>query len=178
MAELSTVARPYAEAAFKLSREAGTAQKWSDTLAFLDAVLQNSQVRELIGNPRVTRQALVQLITDVAGQHLDVEGARFVEALVENGRLSLIGLIRSQYEALRRANEGLVDAEIVSAFELDAQQTAELVKQLEAHLKRGVRPQVSVDSALIGGVRIRVGDLVIDHTVRGRLDRMQAALTL
>lgn len=178
MAELSTVARPYAEAVFKLCRETGSAQKWSDTLALLDLMVKDPAVRDLIGNPRITRAALVKFIDDVAGQHLDREGHRFVEALVENGRLPLVGFVRQHFEALRQANEGQVDAEIASAFALDAGQTAELVKHLEAHFKRGVRPEVKVDPALIGGVRIRVGDLVIDHSVRGRLDRMQAALTL
>jgi F-type H+-transporting ATPase subunit delta len=177
MAELSTVARPYAEAVFKLSRDTGSVQKWSDTLAFLELVVSDAQVQSLIGNPRITREHLTSLIVDVAGGRLDAEATRLVETLVENGRLVLLPSVRSQFEALRQANEGVVDAEITSAFELDASQTAELVKQLEAHLKRGVRPAVHVDPNLIGGVRIRVGDLVIDNSVRGRLDRMQAALT-
>ncbi|MDE3011946.1 MAG: F0F1 ATP synthase subunit delta [Pseudomonadota bacterium] len=176
MAELSTVARPYAEAVFKLSREANTGDRWSATLALLEVVVRDPDMAALIGNPRVRREQLLGLIADVGGSQLDAEAQRFVAALVENKRLSLLPSIRSQFETLRREHEGVLDAHIESAFALSDAQVATLVADLQKRFKRSIRPAVVVDAALIGGVKVAVGDVVIDGSVRGRLDRMQAAL--
>lgn len=176
MAELSTVARPYAEAVFKLSVEAGNSASWSDALTLLETVVKDSQMESLIGNPRIQRHQLVALIIEVAGDHLDTAAKQFVEVLVENNRLLLLPQIRSQFEVLRREREGVIDARITSAFRMDEGQISHLVKDLEARFKRGIRPDVWIDPALLGGVKVAVGDVVIDGSVRGRLDRMEAAL--
>ncbi len=176
MAELSTVARPYAEAVFKLCPDAGTSQHWSDTLAFLEGVLNDAQLASVIGNPKVTHQALLGLLGDIGASRLDAEAKQFLAVLAENGRLGLLTPIRSQFEALRREREGVLDAQIESAFALTDAQVKTLVQGLETRFKRGIRPTVQVDAALIGGVKLSVGDVVIDGSVRGRLDRMEAAL--
>ena len=177
MAELSTVARPYAEAVFKLSREAGNSAGWSDALSLLEMVVKDPQMESLIGNPRIQRQQLVALIDSVVGQHLDAHAKQFVEVLVENKRLALLPQIRSQFEVLRHEREGVIDAKITSAFRMEDGQISRLVKDLESRFKRGIRPDVWIDPSLIGGVKVAVGDIVIDGSVRGRLDRMEAALT-
>jgi F-type H+-transporting ATPase subunit delta len=177
MAELSTVARPYAEAVFKLSQEAGNSASWSDALSLLEMVVNDPQMESLIGNPRIQRQQLVDLINGVVGHHLDAQAKQFVEVLVENKRLVLLPQIRSQFEVLRHEREGVIDAKITSAFRMEDGQISRLVKDLEARFKRGIRPDVWIDPSLIGGVKVAVGDIVIDGSVRGRLDRMEAALT-
>lgn len=177
MAEISTVARPYAEAVFKLSQgDAAASQRWSDTLALLEIVTRDPAMAALIGNPRVRRDQLLGLINEVGGERLDDQARRFVATLADNGRLPLLPSIRNQFEALRREHEGVLDARIDSAFALSDAQVATLVADLQKRFKRGIRPAVTVDTALIGGVKVSVGDVVIDGSVRGRLDRMQAAL--
>jgi F-type H+-transporting ATPase subunit delta len=176
MAELSTVARPYAEAVYKLCTDEAAGQRWSDVLAFLEVVTRDPAMAGVIGNPRVHRDQLLALIKDIAGDRLDAEAHRLVAALADNGRLSLLTQIRTQFEALRREHLGVLDARIESAFSLTDDQIATLVRDLEARFKQGIRPQVAVDASLIGGVKVSVGDVVIDGSVRGRLDRMEAAL--
>jgi F-type H+-transporting ATPase subunit delta len=176
MAELSTVARPYAEAVFKLSQEAGNSASWSDVLSLLEMMVSDPQMDGLIGNPRIQRHQLVALIVGVAGNQLDAQAKQLVEVLVENNRLVLLPQIRSQFEVLRQEREGVIDAKITSAFRMEDGQISRLVKDLEARFKRGIRPDVWIDPTLIGGVKVAVGDIVIDGSVRGRLDRMEAAL--
>ena len=176
MAELSTVARPYAEAVFKLSQESGAAARWSSTLALLETVVGDANLAALIGNPRVRRDQLLGVIADVGGAGLDAEARQLVAALADNGRLSLLPYIRSQFEALRHEQEGVLDARIATAFPLTDAQVATLVADLQKRFKCNIRPEVTVDAALIGGVKVSVGDVVIDGSVRGRLDRMDAAL--
>jgi F-type H+-transporting ATPase subunit delta len=176
MAELSTVARPYAEAVYKLSTDAAASQRWSDVLAFLEVVARDPEMAGVIGNPRVHRDQLLVLMADIGGERLDAEALRFVSALIDNGRLTLLPQIRSQFEALRREHLGVLDARIATAFTLTDAQIATLVRDLESRFKQGIRPHVEVDATLIGGVKVAVGDVVIDGSVRGRLDRMEAAL--
>jgi F-type H+-transporting ATPase subunit delta len=176
MAELSTVARPYAEAVFRLSQEAANSPTWSEALSLLEMVVGDPQLETLIGNPRIQRHQLVDLIVGVAGSHLNEQAKQLVEVLVENKRLELLPQIRIQFEALRREREGVLDAKITSAFRMEDEQINQLVKDLESRFKRGIRPDVWIDPALIGGVKVAVGDIVIDGSVRGRLDRMEAAL--
>ena len=176
MAELSTVARPYAEAVFELCVDAPSSTRWSETLAFLEMVVLQPDMAHTIGNPRVSRKQLLGLFADIGGERLDAEALRFVEALADNYRLALLPQIRSKFEELLRGREGVVDARIETAFALTAAQLATIVRDLEHRFKRGIRPEVAVEPALIGGVKMYIGDEVIDGSVRGRLDRMEAAL--
>lgn len=176
MAETVTIARPYAEAAFKLAQEQNRLEPWSAMLGLLNLVVQDPATARCIGDPNVSAQQLQGLILGVCGEQLDGAGRNFVEVLVQNQRLTLVPEILSLFEQLRLAHEGVLEAEIHSAFAIDDAQVAELVKKLESKYQRKVRAQVSIDETLIGGIKIVVGDKVIDATVRGRLDAMSAAL--
>lgn len=175
MAESLTIARPYAEAAFKLAREANALPQWSDALARLSAVASSDAARELIGNPRVTDAQVAALVADVAGS-LSVEQRNFVTVLAQNERLGVLPEIAAAYEALRNAAEGVLDARIASAYPLSEQQIADVVATLEAKYGRKVKAEVTVDPALIGGVSIRIGDEVMDASVRGKLAQLADAL--
>jgi F-type H+-transporting ATPase subunit delta len=176
MAETVTIARPYAEAAFKLAREQNQLEPWSQMLGLLDAVVRDADVGRCIADPNVSAQQLESLILGVCGDRLDGAGRNFVQVLVHNNRLPLLPEICAMFERLRLEQEGVLEAEIYSAFAIDDAQVAQLVKKLESKYQRKVRAQVSVDSTLIGGIKIVVGDNVVDATVRGKLDAMSTAL--
>ena len=176
MAEAITIARPYAEAAFRLARARHTLEPWSRMLELLDVVVGDELVARCIDDPNVAATQLESLVLGVCGEHLDGAGRNFVQILVQNGRLALVPEIRRLYEQLKIEHEGELEAQIQSAFAIDAAQAGQLVAKLEARYQRKVRAEVSVDQSLIGGVRIVVGDQVFDASVRGKLDAMSAAL--
>lgn len=176
MAETATIARPYAEALFALADKGGSLAQWSDTLGSLAAVAQAPEMGELFGNPKVTSAQFVDLFSGVAGT-MPAEAKALLQMLVENKRLEALPAVRDQFEALKAEREGAVDAVIESAFPLEGAELSALVADLEKRFKRKIRPQVSVVKALIGGARVSVGDQVIDGTVRGKLEAMNAGLT-
>jgi F-type H+-transporting ATPase subunit delta len=177
MAELVTIARPYAEAAFKLAREENALERWSDMLALIEAVVTDENIAARIGDPNVDDRALEGLILGILGERLDGRGRNLVQVLVQNGRLDLVSHIRLLFEAQRREYEGLIEARIISALPMGEEQVARLREALERKHGRRVNAQVEVDPQLIGGARIVMGDKVIDATVRGRLDAMAVALS-
>lgn len=177
MAEPVTIARPYAEAVFRLAREHNALVKWSDALANLDAVVGDSRVQALISDPNVSAQQLEGLVLGVIGDGLEDVARNFVQVLVRNGRLELTPHIRGLYESLKREHEGVLEANVISALPISDDQVKALVASLEAKFKCRITTRVEVDPQLIGGVKIVVGDKVIDATVRGRLDAMAATLT-
>lgn len=177
MAEPVTIARPYAEAAFKIAREAGALERWSDMLALLDAVVSDENVAKLIGDPNFDDRALESFLLGTIGERLDGQGRNLVQVLIQNGRLDLVPQVRALYEEQRREHEGVVDARIVTALPMADEQLRPLMAALERKYGRKVNAQVEVDPELIGGVRILLGDKVIDATVRGRLDAMAVALS-
>jgi len=176
MAEISTIARPYAEAIFEIADKAGALAQWSTTLGNLAAAAEHPDVRQLLGNPRVSPGALIDMFAAVSGDG-SPETRKLLEALTANQRIAALPSIHEQFEALKNERESTVDAKIESAFPLEGADLAGLVADLERKFKRKVRPEVSVDPALIGGVRIAVGDQVIDGSVRGKLAAMAASLT-
>ena len=176
MAEPVTIARPYAEAAFKLARDSAGLERWSDMLALIEAVVRDETVADRLGDPNLDDRAVEGLILGALGERLDGQGRNLVQVLVQNARLDLISHIRSLFEAQRREHEGVVEAKIISAMPLDDDQVRRLVTALQGKYGRTVNAEVEVDSELIGGARIVIGDKVIDATVRGRLDAMAAAL--
>ncbi|WP_333842821.1 F0F1 ATP synthase subunit delta [Pelomicrobium sp.] len=176
MAEPITIARPYAEAVFKLASEQQALARWSEMLALACAVAEHPHVRVLLGNPLVTRKRLADLFLGICGEGLTAEARNFILVLIDNGRLALLPQIRELYEELRRQQEGVLEVEIESAYELDEAQKAELVQWLKAKYRREVSARVRVEPELIGGVRIHVGDEVLDASVRGKLQAMAAAL--
>ena len=174
MAEIITIARPYAEAIFVLADKAGALQAWSDTLARLAAVAQASELEPLYGNPKVTSAQFVGVFA--AAGSLSAEARSLLQVLAENKRLEALPAVRDHFEQLKADREGAVDASIESAYPLEGVELTALVTDLERRFKRKIRPQVSVDKELIGGARITVGDQVIDGTVRGKLQSMNAGL--
>lgn len=175
MAESLTIARPYAEAAFTLARDAGALPHWSDALGRLSAVAGSEAARDLIGHPRLTADQVAALIADVAGS-LSPEQRNFVTVLAGNDRLSVLPEIAQVFESLRNAHEGVLDAQISSAYPLSEAQVADVVATLEAKYGRKVKPTVTVDADLIGGLSIRIGDEVMDASVRGKLAQLASAL--
>ena len=176
MAEPSTIARPYAEAAFRLADAQGKLADWSATLANLSAVAADERVRAAIGDPNFPAAKVAGLFLSVLSGKLSGEAENFVRVLAENSRLDALAEIHSQYEVLKNEREGVVEAEITSAFEMDQAQLADLVSRLEKKTGRKVRARVSVDKGLIGGVKIAIGDQVIDGSARAQLAALETAL--
>ncbi len=178
MAENLTLARPYAEAAFNLARAAESTglKAWSDGLAQLAAATTRPELQACIGNPRFSLQQLTSLCLDVAGKGLNADQQSFVKLLVDNDRLAVVPEISALYEELRNDYEGVKEAQISSAFPIDATALATLVEGLERKFGCKIQATVILDTQLIGGVRIAVGDEVIDASVRGKLAAMATAL--
>lgn len=169
MAEIQTLARPYAEAVFELAQGREALKQWSGTLAFVTAVAADANIRRLADDPRVDRARFRELFLDVCGKNLDDAGANFVRLLVENRRLNLLPEIVAQYETLKAEAEARVEATAVTAFPLEAAQLKILGEALKRKLGREVNLTTEVDKTLMGGIVIRAGDLVIDGSIRGRL---------
>ncbi len=176
MAEPSTVARPYAEAAFKLADEAAALAKWSEMLAALAQVAENERVRTAIADPNLSDAKVAGVFISILSGKLSGEAENFVRVLARNDRLSLLPEIRLQFEVLKNEREGVIEAEVQSAFELNEAQLNDLVQRLEKRTGRKVRPHVSVDRELIGGVKIVLGDKVIDGSARAQLAALETAL--
>jgi F-type H+-transporting ATPase subunit delta len=176
MSELSTLARPYAEAVFRLAQDEKDLAGWSSRLQSLAQIVSDAQVARLIADPAVAAGRVAGLIVEVAGGDLGERGSNFVKVLAENDRLSLLPEIASQFETLKADAEGTLEATITSAQELSQAQLDELVAGLKARFNRTVNVQVAVDPELIGGAVIAIGDQVIDGSVKGRLQRMSFAL--
>jgi F-type H+-transporting ATPase subunit delta len=177
MADRSTIARPYARAAFQEAQADKRLAPWADALNTSAAVVQDARVRSLLGNPRVTPAQLAEFVIGIAGDGLDQHGKNFLQTLAENRRLGYLPEIAAIFNELKDAEEGIVDVTVTSAAPLDQQQQLTLSEALSRRLKRRVRLHCETDRALIGGAVIRAGDLVIDGSLRTRLDRIATALT-
>ena len=176
MAEPSTVARPYAEAAFKLADEAGALAKWSEMLAALALVGADERVRAATTDPNVGDAQAAGLFISILSGRLSGDAENFLRVLAENGRLGLLPEIRVQFETLKNEREGVLEAEVHSAFELSPAQVRELVQRLEKKTGRKVKTTVQINKDLIAGVRIVLGDQVIDGSARAQLGALEAAL--
>ena len=175
MAEAITVARPYADAVFALADSTSALGKWSQTLGVMAAVAANPDIAAATADPKLTSEQVYGLFAGACGD-LPVEGQNLLRALIENDRIAALPEIHESFEELKNEREGIVDAVITSAYPLDRGQLAEIIAVLEDRFKRKVRPQVETDANLIGGVRMQVGDEVIDGSVRGKLADLAAAL--
>jgi F-type H+-transporting ATPase subunit delta len=175
MAELATVARPYAEALFRVAQD-GDMNAWSAVVSELAQIGASADVQAFAQNPNVTQAQLADTIASLVKSPLNAEAKNFIAMLAENGRVTLLPEIAAQFAALKNANEGAADAEIFSAFEISGEQLSQLVATLEKKFGRKLNPTVTVDPSLIGGVRVVVGDEVLDTSVRAKLQQMHNAL--
>ena len=176
MAESVTIARPYALAIFRLAREAGALDAWSERLQRLAMIAQDSEMARIICNPKFSATQIAELFVSLSGETGSPELAKLIGLLAENERLGVLAQISEIYEQLKSADEGVREAVITSAYPLDDAQLNHLMRELEAHFCTRLEPRVEVDAGLIGGVRVAVGDQVLDASVRGKLDAMATAL--
>jgi F-type H+-transporting ATPase subunit delta len=177
MADKTTIARPYAKAAFQEARGESRLGPWSDALRVAATVVNDERVETLLGNPRVTSADLAQLVIDIAGSNLGDHGANFVRTLAENHRLAYLPEISALFDELKDEAEKVVDVTVTSAAPLDETQRQTLATALERKLKRGIRMQCLTDPSLIGGAVLQAGDLVIDGSLRTQLSRITYELT-
>ncbi|MES2150032.1 MAG: F0F1 ATP synthase subunit delta [Pseudomonadota bacterium] len=175
MAELATVARPYAEALFRVA-QSGDLAAWSTLVSELTQVGAHPEMQAFARNPNVSEAQVADVFASLVKAPLTTEAKNFLALLIENGRVPLLPEIGAQFAVLKNALEGAADADITSAFDISNAQVAELVKTLEKKFGRKINPTVTVDASLIGGVRVVVGDEVLDTSVRAKLQQMHVAL--
>ena len=176
MAESVTIARPYAQAVFRLAREGKALTAWSDRLQRLAAIAQDPEMAKVVGNPKFSAGQVAELFVSLTGESGNKELASLIGILAENERLDVLSQIQDIYEQLKSADEGVKEAVVTSAYPLDDAQLKNLMSQLESHFGSKLQPRVEVDAALIGGIKVAVGDQVLDASVRGKLDAMATAL--
>jgi F-type H+-transporting ATPase subunit delta len=176
VAERATIARPYAKAAFQYAQDAKAFADWSQGLQAAAEIVADPRIAALTKSPQTSQDDLVSIISDVAGDKLKPGMQNFVRVLAENHRLLLLPEIAAHYEELRSEVENTIDVDVVSAVALSGAQADKLSQALSARLKRKVRMQNSVDATLLGGAVVRAGDLVIDGSLKGRLQRLATEL--
>lgn len=176
MAEISTIARPYAVAIFSLAAEDAKLGAWSDMLALAAAIASDADMQALIGNTNINKAQLAELFLDICGDKLTAQGKNMIKVLVENRRLNVLPEIAKQYEALKAEAEKTVEAEVVSAFEVSQAQQQQIADKLKRRLGRDVSLTCRVDESLLGGVVIKAGDLVIDGSAIGQIHKLSVEL--
>ncbi len=177
MAEKSTIARPYALAVFNLAEKQQQLLQWSEALALLAAISEDPAMATLIDNPRVSQSQLRDLFYDVSGDRLDDQARSLISILVDNGRIALLPEITALYEHYRAEAENIVQAEVISAYDVSPEQQEAIAAALKTRLGKEVTIACRVDETLIGGAIIRAGDMVIDGSVTGHLGRLATALS-
>jgi F-type H+-transporting ATPase subunit delta len=177
MAERATIARPYAKAAFAAAREQGTLGRWSRWLETARGIVQSDEFQKLERSPGVSTAQLEALIADICAADLEDSGRAFLRLLTENGRLDFLPEIAARFKELEAEDGNIADVEVVSATALDERQKERLAAALRSRLRREVRLACAVDPALIGGAVVRSGDMLIDGSLRGKLERLETELT-
>ena len=176
MAELTTIARPYAEAAFSLARERNALPQWSEMLRLAGAVVADPKVAEALDNPRLDAGAKESLLLSVCGDKLDGGGRNFIRVLVEADRIKMLPTIQALFETLKNQADGVAKALIETAYPFTGNELPELTTALERRFGKKIEATVVVNADLIGGARITVGDAVIDGTVQEQLRQMAQQL--
>jgi F-type H+-transporting ATPase subunit delta len=176
MAELSTLARPYAKAAFEYALAQNDLGGWSKQLATAAVVAESATLKKLLSAPALTAEQRANALLDVCADALSDKVRNFVRVLADNKRLQLLPDIQTQFEQLKANQEKSIDVDVVSAFALDGDLTQRLAQALRGKLQREVTINASVDSSLLGGILVRAGDIVIDGSVRGRLAKLAQAM--
>lgn len=177
MSELITLARPYARAVFELARDAtGQYDSWSQMLAFMAVVAKDKGMQRALDNPKLSSEQASELFISVCDEQIDEHARNFIRLLAQYGRMSLLPEIRTLYELYRSKAEGIVDAEVVSAQAIDDAKLNAIASALKKRLGRDVKLSSRIDAALLGGAIIHAGDLVIDGSVLGRLNKLSTTL--
>ena len=176
MAELTTIARPYAEAAFALAREGNALPVWSQMLRLTSAVVADPRVGQALDNPALDAGAKESLVLSICGDQLTAEGRSFMRVLIEGDRIAVLPEIQAMFERLKDAADGVAKATIETAFAFQGDELAELTSALEQRFGRKIEATVAVKPELIGGARVTVGDTVIDASVQEQLRAMAAQL--
>jgi F-type H+-transporting ATPase subunit delta len=176
MAELTTVARPYAQAIFELAKQDNALKTWSEKLQLMKAVATDASMSVAIDSPSLTIAQLAELFVHVCGEHIDDSARNVIRLLTENRRLQLIPEIAALYEVMRADAENSVDAHVIAAYPVSDEQRNKIAAALKAKLGREVNIECEIDESLLGGVIIRAGDTVIDGSLRGRLANFASAI--
>lgn len=172
MQATATLARPYAQAVFERARESGQWDEWSGALAFLRLLMQDPMMHKIAVDPRIERSKLERLIFDLAGDRLTPEVRNLIRVLLDGGRLQVLPEIARLFEELRAEAQGSVDVEVISAFDLSADQEQVIAAAIKRRVSKDLKVTTRIDRGLIGGAIVRVGDLVIDASLRGRLQQL------
>lgn len=175
MSDLTTIARPYAKAAFDFAVEHSALTQWSEMLMFAAEVANHPSMKD-VQDSGFSSEKLSEIWLAVCGEQLDAHGQNFIKIMAENGRLATLPQVFELFLALKREHEKVVEVEVISAVALSQEQTAAIEEKLVARLKHNVKLDCRVDETLIAGVVIRAGDLVIDNSVRGKLKRLSDTL--
>ena len=178
MAEKATIARPYARAAFAYARQGNALAAWSDALTSAATVIADSRVKKLIGNPKVAPKELLDFIGEVTGGKTNTNVRNFLDELARNRRLALLPQVAAMFEEMRNEVENVADVKVTSAVALNDAQRQRLSDALKKRLKKEVRLHCDIDANLIGGAVIRSGDLVIDGSLRARLQGLASSMTV
>lgn len=176
MADHSTIARPYAKAVFELAQEEDKLAHWGSLLQAVAAAVDDARVTELLHNPQVGSAAVGQMIVDALGDRLDLQGRNFIRLLAEYGRIDVLPEIAAGFASLRADAEKTIDVNVTSAAPLSEEHKTQLAASLQQRLGRVVRLHCDIDESLIGGAVVRAGDLVIDSSLRGRLQQLASSL--
>lgn len=176
MAELTTLARPYAKAAFQVALQESSMEEWSKMLAVSAAITNEEGIKLLLQAPSLTSDQVAQSFIDVCGDELTGKGQNFIRLLAENKRIALLGEVSKLFENLRAQQEQSLDIEVVTPYEIGADVSNKLVDALKSRLQKEVRLSTRTDQSLIGGAVIRTGDMVIDSSVRGKLAKLAESI--
>jgi F-type H+-transporting ATPase subunit delta len=177
MAEAATIARPYAKAAFMSARDSKALPAWSAGLRAGAGLVADSRIADLITNPRMSADEVVSMFAGLGGADIDLHWQNFIRLLAQNKRLAVLPEIAAQFELLRAQYENEVDVQVTSAVPLTDSQRAKMAAALKSRFKRDVRMTTRLDPTLLGGAVIRAGDLVIDGSINGRLQRLTSDIT-
>ena len=176
MAELTTLARPYAKAAFEYAKAANKLQQWLEALEISAAVAEQDQIKKALGASGLSAEQKASVFVQVCGEKMDENIKNFIRTLASNKRLALLPFIKEQFANLKAQQEKTIDVEVTAAYELPVDLINKLAQSLSAKLDRNINVQSSVDKSLLGGAIIHTGDMVIDGSVRGRLAKLAEAL--
>ena len=176
MAEISTIARPYAVAIFNLAKEEKSLSDWSDMLSLISNIVENEDVNSFIHDSKVLDADKEKLILNICGDKIDSAGINLIKLLVEYKRLLILSEITLLFEELKDKDEGVIEAEIIMVDQPDKKMVENLLQSLEKRFNKKIEGKVVIDKSIIGGTKIIVGDTVIDASVRGQLDNLAYTL--